>query len=239
MVEKKKVAVAQRMNLYDTSICHAKFRRPRILQNRERSFDANRKLNFDPNRKIDARLTGVVFRTVTAVGFRNLGLSNLDDVKDMKDWPEVGKARPPETMSIKRHENWERTWGKDTSHEQRWGPASQMRGGAHPIKERMKQVATEIMEGPALERIPSSYPQMSAQTTVVREYAPQTSEKDRKKAFAFNEYALALMEMEDYGRAMSYFEKALDLDPGEQIYRTNLERCQQWLEHKRKGGGNR
>ena len=60
--------------------------------------------------------------------------------------------------------------------------------------------------------------------------------KDQKRAFAFNEYALALMESGEYERAMNYFQKALDLDPSEDTYSINMKRCREWLDYKQRGG---
>ena len=78
--------------LYDTSKCQVRFRKPRILPRRKRDFDQDRDLDFDPNRLIDARLQGVIFRTDSAVGFRNIGVGNVEDAMSTKDWPDVGPA---------------------------------------------------------------------------------------------------------------------------------------------------
>jgi hypothetical protein len=103
---------SEREGLYDTSKCNVKFRRPRILQSRSLSFDHRRKLGFEPNRRIKARLSGVVFRRKAAIGFRNVGISNLEEVMDRDDWPEVGKAQLPDTLRLERRKDWSRTWGQ-------------------------------------------------------------------------------------------------------------------------------
>ena len=64
----------------------------------------------------------------------------------------------------------------------------------------------------------------------------QPTASEKKRAFAFNEYALLLMESGEYDRAMNYFQKALDLDPSEGTYTINMNRCREWLDYKKRGG---
>ncbi|MBN1390013.1 MAG: tetratricopeptide repeat protein [Candidatus Thermoplasmatota archaeon] len=265
--------------LYDTSKCQVKFRKPRILQDRKRNFDHQRELGFDPNRLIYARLQGVIFRSDSAVGFRNIGIGNIEFVKDRKDWPDVGPAEPPEMMKVQRDHDWERTWGMDETFEARWGgrrrtPSRDYLYSQDRIKPQLsyysqkKPVPPEPpvprnrsrqVQGPGQKPSPRPQPATPPSTRpkprveVVHEAvhaqtrnkqvmtAPASTTrtvnpKDQKRAFAFNEYALALMESGEYERAMDYFQKALDLDPSEQTYSINMMRCREWLDYKERGG---
>ncbi|MGA1866419.1 MAG: tetratricopeptide repeat protein [Thermoplasmatota archaeon] len=252
-----------------------KFRKPRILQGRARNFDHNRNLDFNPTRMIDVRLQGVIFRTDSAVGFRNIGIDNVEDVMDRKDWPDVGPASPPETMSLQRDQDWELTWGGDESFEKKWGgvkrthgrdylysqdrikPQLSYYGNKEPVPKEPILRKTKPMKGRDAAAIHRSRPKPSSRQSMETGagassqpiYAPPSTietrssiyhraanPKDRKRAFAFNEYALALMESGEYERAMNYFQKALDLDPDEQTYRINMTRCREWLEYKQRGG---
>jgi hypothetical protein len=247
--------------LYDTSKCHVKFRKPRILQSRKLFFDHNRDLNFDHVRMINARLQGVIFRDKSAVGFRNIGVSNVEEVMGRGDWPDVGPAKPPETMKIQRNDHWESTWGKDHTYRERWGVSPKEdtkeylysrerikpQVSYHKGRSRTTRTTTpsgtvhkkrtspkvEVVEEPILAKPSSS--RASTQQTFTFE-TPVISAKDKKRALLFNEYALALMDSQKYERAMTYFNKAQDLDPGEETYRINMKRCREWLEYQKRGG---
>ncbi|MBN1539238.1 MAG: tetratricopeptide repeat protein [Candidatus Thermoplasmatota archaeon] len=261
--------------LYDTSKCQVKFRKPRILQRRDRNFDHNRDLNFNPNRMIDVRLQGVMFRTESAVGFRNIGINNIEDVMDRKDWPEVGPASSPETMSIQRDHDWEQTWGRDESFEKKWGGPARTQSRDYlysqdrikpqltyysqkeqvPKERSFRRTRSQNVHDAGRSPRPGSSPTSQsvkgtgAEVSSQPIYAPPSTidarssvrhrnvnPNDRKRAFAFNEYALALMESGKYESAMNYFQKALDLDPSEQTYSINMARCREWLEYKKRGG---
>jgi len=220
--------------LYDTSRCNVKFRRPRILQSRSLTFDHRRKLGFDANRKIRARLNGVIFRREAAVGFRNVGISNLEDVMDRTDWPNVGQASPPDTLKVERRDGWAKTWGRDKGYKDKWGsqpsrkPEGPKEGEADGEED---QEVFRVSTGKGKDR--------SERTAITLEPVSPVTRTDpvmRKKALAFNEYALQLMESGEYVRARSYFQKAIELDPEEQVYVTNLERCQKWMDYYKRGG---
>lgn len=220
--------------LYDTSKCNVKFRRPRILQSRALAFDHRRKLGFDQNRKIRARLNGVVFRRNAAIGFRNVGISNLEDVMDRTDWPDVGNASPPDTLRIERRKDWNRTWGGDKDYSDKWGgqPSRKPEGPKEEeVEEEDDQEVFRVSTGRKKEREEEAVIELGPVSPVTR-----TDPVMRKKALAFNEYALQLMESGEYVRAQSYFQKAIELDPEEQVYLTNLERCQKWMDYYKRGG---
>jgi len=188
--------------MYDTSVVHAKFRIARIKPERELVFSPERTLNFDPERDIDARLIGVIFREVAAVGFRNLGVSNLNEVADPEEWPDTGKAMPGETMESKRDQRWYAKWGKAKETRVKW---SQTR----------RKLA----------------PRASARPVPVSPLPKRVSEEGAKeKAHSFNQYAASLVQRGDYHAALMYFQKAVELDPGNTIYRENIKRCQEWLD---------
>ena len=214
-VKKRKYRNKSKERIFDTSVCHAKFRKPRILQKRNRSFDEDRELFFDHNRKIEARLDGIVFRDTFAVGFRKRGLLNLDAVMDEEDWPKMPKAERPKTTKRKKGPGYEKTWGQDLTYKQKW---------VQP------QAESQLITLGSSVRDHNQH-RMGAQRRDL-----QVSKKDRRDAYTYNEYALALMSDGDFKRSLSYFERARTLDPNEEIYRVNLERCQEWLRSKR--GGN-
>lgn len=249
--------------IYDTSECQVKFRKPRVLMDRNRSFDHDRELTFDHNRMIQARLQGVFFRDGFAVGFRNIGVSNIEVLSSKEDWPDVGPAKKPETLKKKKSKGYKKTWGPEQSFQQKWGQEA-----ADPedylirrkrIKPQLshekyskideKPVEMVISTSPSKKKKKDSRSQVKFDTgksisappsrVEVRSHSPvkrQVSSKDKKRAFAFNEYALALMEAGEYQKAMTYFNKALDLDPTEETYHINMDRCNQWLEYTNKGG---
>ena len=223
---------SEREGLYDTSKCNVKFRRPRILQSRSLAFDHRRKLGFDPDRRIKARLSGVVFRRKTAIGFRNVGVSNLEEVMDKEDWPDVGRASPPDTLKIERRKDWSRTWGKDKDYTDKWGISPSRKGLETPESEDVDDQQlfrdTPGRSSVTVEEAPIEVGPITPAATV--------DPVMRKKALAFNEYALQLMESGEYVRARSYFQKAIELDPGEPVYVTNLDRCQKWMDYYRRGG---
>lgn len=212
-VKKRKYRNKSKERIFDTSVCQAKFRKPRILQKRNRSFNEDRELFFDHNRKIEARLNGIVFRDTFAVGFRTTGLGNLDDIMGKKDWPDMPKASRPKTTKREKGPGYEKTWGQDRSFKQKWT---------------QPEVGSEIITPGASTRGQDQY-RMGARRDL------QVSKKNRRDAYTYNEYALALMSDGDFKRSLSYFQRARALDPNEDIYRVNLERCQEWLRSK-KGG---
>ena len=278
--------------IYDTSVCQVKFRKPRILMSRNRTFDEDRELNFDHKRRIKTRLQGVVFRKTKVIGFRNIGVSNIEEVSEDSDWPEVEPAKSPESLVQERDSDWEQTWGRDQAYEEVWGTSididpeaalytdervkpqltyydekklikdvtpqwdsslapvekrtktgprkkrSSQKPGKKPFidyvveydrEDKSKQPVYEVLEQ-------ESVPIIAPPST--REETPKSvSPKDRKRAYAFNEYGLALMESGQYERAMTYFVKAMDLDPNESTYNTNKKRCKQWMDYKSRKGG--
>jgi hypothetical protein len=266
--------------LYDTSKCQVKFRQPRILQRRPRLFDENRELSFDHQRVIDVRLQGVIFRNEPAVGFRNIGVSNVDDVMDKGDWPDVGPAKPPDTLKIERDSDWEETWGKVESFHRRWEVNPRdvpkrsrdylySRDRVQPQLTYVDELRSKQKSTPKRSAHQKQPPRRPAEQQHQRVYSPQPKQKpkiqarsqpiyappstftnvpvrttvekkatsgEKKRAFAFNEYALLLMESGEYDRAMNYFQKALNLDPLEETYKINMKRCKEWLEYKRRGG---
>ncbi len=213
-VKKRKYRNKSKERIFDTSVCHAKFRKPRILQKRNRSFDEDRELFFDHNRKIEARLDGIVFRDTFAIGFRKKGLLNLDAVMDEEDWPKMPKAERPKTTKREKGPGYEKTWGKEKTYHQKW---------TQPV------VESEVIT------LGSSTRDRDQHRAGTQRRDLQVSKKDRKDAYTYNEYALALMSDGDFKRSLSYFERARALDPNEDIYRVNLERCQEWLRSKRGG----
>jgi tetratricopeptide (TPR) repeat protein len=280
---KRKTKTQAQERLFDTSKCQVKFRKARILDRRKRDFDQDRDLSFDHERVIDTRLQGVIFRDMHAVGFRNVGVSNIEEVSNSQDWPKTEAAKSPESLRIQRDSDWEETWGREETFEQRWGVGGdrsnvdesklylysrdrtqpkltyisqrlakqrkkqQGRSGAPARKPVRKQYSQQKFK-PAAQRTqpkpkvqvvsqpiyapPSTITNVPVRTTTAREPTPS----EKKRAFAFNEYALLLMESGDYDRAMNYFQKALDLDPGEETYKINMNRCQEWLDYKKRGG---
>jgi len=279
-----------REGMYDTSKCHVKFRKPRILTSRERLFDHNRELGFDHNRNIEARLRGVMFRDRFAVGFRNVGVENIEDVARPEEWPDTGPATEPESLSISRDSDWNQTWGPDKDYTVKWGvapsrdhdasskPAARMkpqlsyehrRGKRNDVRDLIKSSGPSSRKGggsslshrkgspngplqPQYQVLetdsnpifvpPSSMAGVDEPTPGTsrkadrKDQGRRVSQRDKKRAFAFNEYGLALMESGHYDRAMTYFEKATGTDPAEKVYQTNMDRCRQWMEYKRKGG---
>jgi hypothetical protein len=281
-------------DMYDTSVCHVKFRKPRIVPERKRTFDQDRELYFDHMRRIRARLQGVVFRDHFAIGFRNIGVSNIEEVSEKRDWPKVAPAQSPKSLIVERDSDWERTWGRDESYSGRWGtardedhetvlyPAERIppqltyyskrkvvedktkpewrRTKIEPTKtketKRRSLLSSEREESkwktrgsekvnqldggasnPPIEVPPSRIEWIDENTGSGSGMGEASvSPKDKKRAFAFNEYALALMESGQYKRAMTYFQKARNLDPREEIYKTNMNRCQQWLDYRSRGG---
>jgi hypothetical protein len=277
---KRKKERQESTRLYDTSKCKVKFRQPRILQRRPRQFNENRDLNFNHRRVIDTRLQGVMFRLKPAVGFRNIGVGNIDDVMDKRDWPDVGPARPPESLKIQKDADWEETWGREESFQRRWGvdpkdvknktrdylywkdriqpqltytnelmvqqskiahkPTQRQQPVRHiPKQQYQQQYRSQPKPKPKVDVIsrpiyapPSTFSNVPVRTSVQK----RASSGEKKRAFAFNEYALLLMESGEYERAMNYFQKALDLDPPEETYKINMQRCREWLDYKKRGG---
>ncbi len=287
--------------IYDTSICQVKFRNPRILMKRDRTFDQDRDLSFDHNRRIDVRLQGVLFRKTKAIGFRNIGISNLEDIDKDEDWPTVEPAKGPASMVMDRDSDWDHTWGRDQTYEEIWETKRDMEHDAilfptdrlepqltyysqqklidedQKLKrsnQRRKKSKAKKKIGPTntakripfldyVEDVENKNKTKVPIYEVIEEdskpiYAPPpsgevrswsedegpsfsseqvtVSPKDRKRAYAFNEYGLALMESGQYERAMSYFQKAKGLDPNERTYTTNQQRCQQWMDFKSRKG---
>jgi tetratricopeptide (TPR) repeat protein len=266
--------------IFDTSICQVKFRKPRILMARERFFDEDRELSFDHSRRIQTRLQGVVFRKTKAIGFRNIGVSNIEKVSDKSDWPEVEPAKGPESLVVERDSDWNDTWGRDHSYEETWGamrdrdPEAALftdtrvkpqltyydegklikdvtpqwdssvdpnieKGARKTTENKKRKARKERFKLPVYEVVEESSTPIIVPPSAEEDLSDlqSISPKDRKRAFAFNEYGLALMESGQYDRAMTYFKKARGLDPNEKTYRTNQKRCQQWIEYKSGKGG--
>lgn len=203
-----------RSRIFDTSICHALFRRARVDPSRKRSFDPDRKLNFDHNRKIAARMKGVQFREGYAIGFRHMLLDNIDDISDPKEWVDMGKAKMPETYVKEEVKDWEKRWGKDESFEEKWKlPKKYVKGSKPPNKAPVKE---------------------PVQAKVVWE--DSISPANKKRANALNEYGLTLMELKDYDQAIRYFVKAIEMDPLEGTYRVNRDRCMDWIRYMKRSG---
>lgn len=302
---------------FDTSVCQVKFRKVRVNTRRKRYFDEDRDLIFVFNRNIRARLQGVRFRKEDyAIGFRNAGIGNIEDAAEISDWPDVGPATKPDSMVLERDADYNLTWGKDQSYQEKWGtpmdddwdsaldPAERIppQLSYYHLKEETKEephddrmdryesmlnkqkramarksraAARKTEQGrPKLKKDQPAWPSSSSPQPVYevveteqepiialpskeekKKYEFQVekqpshkevsrpepvylsvSPKDKKRAFAFNEYALNLMESGKYAKAMTYFEKALSLDPIEETYKINKKRCQQWLDYKQKRG---
>lgn len=198
--------------LFDTSKPTAKFRKARIKVKRRRSFNERRKLDFDWDRDIDARLEGVVFRKSGSIGFRNLGVDNLDDVMEHSDWPKTGKAKIGESNVKKRWKNYEKRWGKDKTREEDWGVRV-------PLQNQRKVIATPVAE----------------KAQVIEEKSTQSNFIEKKKAFTYNEYGLAQMKAGDLVGAMRYFMEAIRIDPNENVYRLNFQKCKELYDSGRKG----
>jgi hypothetical protein len=243
--------------IFDTSVCHARFRPVRVDPHRARNFNERRKLDFDPNRKIAARMKGVVFRKGFAVGFRPVIIDNIEHVMDGKDWPDMGGAKVPDTYAKEEIRGWEGRWGKDRTFNEKWNiprkkgaPKSGIEAVELVKGAARKEIAKRYAEyepkvKPKFERIERYYNEAPDEVKAkVREYkdgaveavtAPTASSK--KKAYALNEYALTLMEMKKYDLALNYFDKAVTLDPLEETYRTNKARCIDWMNYNEKQGG--
>ena len=305
--ERKKLSVGKRKRkmrsteaIYDTSVCHAKFRNTRVDVNRNRYFDHNRELYFDHNRVIQARLQGVVFRDHFAIGFRNMGISNIEEISNPEDWPKIDPAKGPDSLIVSRDRDYEKDWGRDMTYETKWGEprdttSDQVLMPTEMIEPqlsyhdqskakearrserrgtRIEPASNEFMiRGPKKRTMPKNEPAVRSPRTRYQpdrpvhevigtdngpiitppprqkeiyspapqyqgSYKPSSSisTKTKKKAFAYNEYALALMESGQYKRAMNFFLKAKNLDPYEGTYTTNMNRCQQWLDHKSRKG---
>lgn len=281
--KRKRVSVKDK---FDTSKCQVKFRNPRVDVDRDTSFDPDRDLNFNHNRMIEARLSGVVFRDHFAIGFRNTGIGNIEEIASKDDWPEVEPAKSPSSLVVERDRDWDKTWGRDQSYKQRWGsdidrhhetsiyPAPRIEPqltyyeskssgkGRKKSKAKARKKSTpkneiidyntirsDLKKKAQAQRMtlletgrepihsPPSRNETSPPYQVVFDDDSRSgiSPKDRKRGYAFNEYALSLMESGQYDRAMKYFKKARDLDPYEETYRTNMNRCQQWIDYRTRG----
>ncbi len=294
--ERKKLSVGKRKRkirstevIYDTSVCHVKFRNPRVDVHRNRFFDHDRELFFDHNRMIQARLQGVVFRDHFAIGFRNMGISNIEETSNPEDWPKIDPAKGPDSLIVSRDSDYETDWGRDQTYEAKWGeprnttsdqvlmPTERVEPQlSYHDQRRIEPASNEFMiRGPKKKRtVPINEPVARSsrkhyqpdrpvhevigtdngpiitpppRQKEIYSPAPQyqdisrslssISTKTKKKAFAYNEYALALMESGQYKRAMNFFLKAKNLDPHEGTYTTNMNRCQQWLDYKSRRGG--
>lgn len=213
--------------LFDTSKCTAKFRKARIRPKRKRSFNEDREIGFDFDRDIEARLEGMVFREQFAVGFRNLGIGNLDQVQvvEKDDWPDAGKAELGNTLAVDRTRGYQNRWGKDRSYKENWG--TPMAPGRKQAR-RQSQVSRAVVveEQPVTRQQPARSQQPAASV--------RPSSVSRKRAYAYNEYGLSLMEDGDYRGATNNFKEAIKLDPIEDVYKINLQRCSEWLNYKKK-----
>ena len=258
---KRKSKSSSKSRIFDTSVCQARFRKPRVLVDRNRSFDHDRELSFDPYRMIDARLYGVKFRDDFAIGFRNIGVSNIEELSSKEDWPDVSPATYPLSLNKSRRKGYDRTWGREKSYGQKWGvravdpkPSYDTRHEVTDVPEKRRSSSpSKKKKTPSKKKKQKSGGRQNVRietgTPIIvpprREDAFSTSSaspkreissKDRKRAFAFNEYALALMEAGEYKRALTYFQKALDLDSTQEAYHINMGRCRQWLDYSKKGG---
>ena len=213
---KKKKKKREKSRFFDTSKPQAKFRRARIDWERGTEFDEDRDLNFNWNRDIDARLKGIIFRERGAIGFRILGVNNLDDVMEKDDWPDYGKAKPGKRFKQERIKGYTDRWGEDRSFDERWRYEI-------PLDQQPKAMI--------------SHHKFSFDD-VLREGEGGTQSK-KKRAVKFNDFGLTLMEEGDYLSALEYFKKARDLDPDERVYVKNLERCRKWWKYTSRGGGRR
>ncbi|MGA1822320.1 MAG: tetratricopeptide repeat protein [Thermoplasmatota archaeon] len=211
--------------IFDTSKCSAKFRKARIQPNRKRSFNEDRDLGFKWDRDIDARLQGVVFREQFAIGFRNIGISNLDYVMDEKDWPKTEKAKLGDTLAVSRSKGYQKRWGQDRSYQEEWGVPSTWGRRATRLKPQVTRAV--VIEEPNVSwEEPKGKPEPGA--------GQEPSPVDRKRAYAYNEYGLSLMEDGDFSGAVNYFKEAIKLDPIEDVYKINLQRCNEWLDYKKR-----
>ncbi len=237
----KRTSKRSRMpKVYDTSKCHAKFRSPRIMRKRNRSFNEDRSLSFDHNRVIEARLDGVIFREGAAVGFRNIGVDNLNQVMDPKDWPKGEPLRSSESIKIDRDNDWEETWGKDASFHEKWG-GSPSKGPNRPRKSKSrKDRSSRHSSPPSRSKITVKEVEGNRSSLFMPPSSKggtgRPSDADRKKAILLNEHALSLMDNGRYKDAMSFFQKALGLDPSEETYQINMARCREWLEYQKRRG---
>lgn len=188
---------------YDTSAVKAKFRVARINPWRKLDFAHLRKLSFDCDRDIEARLTGISFRTGFALNFRNLGVSNLDEIGNANDWPDMGKAKVIETFKSNKDRQWYDKWGKNISNEVKW----------------------ERRRAPKKTR-------PLTRRQVVRPLTDSTS-SEKKQALSLNQYAVSLVQKGEYVTALIYFSRAQQLDPENQVYQANVDKCKEWISVKR------
>jgi tetratricopeptide (TPR) repeat protein len=295
-----------------------KFRKARIVPRRKRHFDQDRHLQFEHNRNIRARLQGVRFRNEPyAIGFRNIGVSNIEEAADAQDWPNVGPAKKPDSLVVERDSDYNQVWGRDRSYQEKWGdqidddwdsaldpadpippqlsyyhlkeetkkaprdkrfdrhkktpktrsqfmvdssipkkkpkskpkpieyikdePAWASSSGNQPVYEVVEETTTPIIAQPSQKyevkwEEPTIDDAIQSVRSKIEPIYQSVSPKDKKRAYAFNEYALNLMESGKYAKAMTYFQKARSLDPVEETYKVNMKRCQQWLDYKLKRG---
>lgn len=239
---KRKHRSSSKKRIFDTSVCQVRFRKPRVLADRSRSFDHDRELSFDHNRKIEARLLGVIFRDDRAIGFRNIGVSNIEELSSKEDWPDIGPATKPGSLIKKRRDGYDRTWGREQSYEQKWGVRAIVPQPSYKDHSQVSDVQDEKIKSSSSKK-KKQRKSGSRQGVVIDTGSPiivspkrEVSSKDHKRAFAFNEYALALMEAGEYQRALTYFQKALDLDSTEETYHINMDRCRKWLDYSKNGG---
>ncbi len=120
-------------------------------------------------------------------------------------------------------------------------PAWATRSTPQPVYEVVKPepepiIALPSRQEPTVQSIEHKVSDFIEELTKPAPVYESISPKDKKRAFAFNEYALNLMESGKYAKAMTYFQKARSLDPIEETYKINMKRCQQWLDYKLKRG---
>ena len=212
---KKSKRKSEKKRFFDTSKPQAKFRRARIDWERGTEFDENRDLDFNWDRDIDARLQGIVFREKGSIGFRNLGVTNLDDVLDDEDWPDYGEAKPGKKFKKERIKDYTKRWGKDLSYDERWGVDI-------PLEQQPKAMISH---------------HKYSFDNIVRDEIGREGRSKKSRAVKLNDYGLSLMEEGDYLSALEYFKKAIDLDPEEKVYKKNLNRCRLWWRYTSRGGG--
>ena len=219
----RRMRVKPKPNKYDTSTVKAKFRVARINPWRKLDFAHVRRLNFDCDRDIEARLTGIVFRSEVVVNFRNLGISNLDEIGNADDWPNMGKAKVIETFKSNKDRLWYDKWGKEVSNDVKWG----------------KEVSNDVKWGKEVSndvkwerRTTTKKTRPLGRRQVVRPL-PDSTASEKKQALSLNQYAVSLVQKGEYATALIYFSRAQQLDTENQVYQANVDKCKEWISVKR------
>jgi hypothetical protein len=139
--------------------------------------------------------------------------------------PAQRKPRPPPVMKAKSQPAWATRSTPQPVYEV-----------VEPEPELEPVIALPSKQEQAVQTVESKVSDFIEELTKPAPVYESVSPKDKKRAFAFNEYALNLMESGKYAKAMTYFQKARSLDPIEETYKINMKRCQQWLDYKLKRG---